>query len=346
MKRLTPKRRRYLMRVTQRRTARRRRRLFLQSEAASPRTRRVMRIGAPRIFGVVNRVNRLELTKFLRALTRAVLVQERRVRIEFANTKSMTPGGTLLFAAELNRIVRISKERLLSCSFPRDDVVAQVLKHVGIFDMLGQRRDCNVTADNVKYWRAHSGSDVDGQAAGEAILNYMARFSDPGKRAVYKGLTEAMTNCRHHAYQAERGDGLPSVNRWWMFSQELDGQLTVAICDLGIGIPRSLREDRAGWYGEIVAFLAKSGWTSSDGDLISAAIAIGETRTQEKYRGKGLMDIRTVLDELGGSLQIHSNSGFYVYEAKTKKATWKTFDASILGTLVIWQVPLPAPAPP
>jgi hypothetical protein len=80
----------------------------------------------------------------------------------------------------------------------------------------------------------------------------------------------------------------------------------------------------------------------SDGNLIRAAMEVGKTRTHEKHRGKGLMDLRAVLDALGGVLQIHSNCGFYEYVAENSNEKCKTFkQMSILGTLVLWSVPIP-----
>jgi hypothetical protein len=73
----------------------------------------------------------------------------------------------------------------------------------------------------------------------------------------------------------------------------------------------------------------------------------GRTRTGKGNRGKGMRDIRRVLDALGGKLQIHSNSGFYEFIAQPKSELCKTFkpSMSINGTLVIWQVDVPEAKP-
>ena len=275
---------------------------------------------------------------------RQCVLRRRSVVIDFRTTRRMSAAGTLLLAAELSRINEIlGAERFITCSYPRDRKVAQVLQHVGVFELLGQTRRCRITADDVKYWKVDSGSLVDGEKADKAMEGYKHLFSDPKRKALYRGLTEAMTNCKQHAYEEDRGDGLGPVPRWWMFSELRKGRLAVAICDLGIGMPRSLRRDDAGLLGMILNVFSTRRLAPHDGNFISAAMEVGKSRTGEQHRGKGLTDLRAVLDGLGGKLQIHSNQGFCEYEANKSGELCKNFKASmsIYGTLVLWLTPVP-----
>lgn len=305
------------------------------------RSRNTTLVSAPVVFGVQSESARRALTAFLQQVRKAATTKGK-VRIDFTRTTQMTAAGTLLLAAELDRLNTLLGRRRFCCSYPTNDVVAQVLQHVGVFEMLGQQRSCTVTADNVKYWKVDSGTTVEGERAHVAMEGYKHHFSDPEQKALYRGLTEAMTNCVHHAYDGERLDGFGKVTKWWMFSEERDGNIVVAFCDLGIGIPRSLPLDKAGLYGAIKAVMSTLGLGHSDGNLIRAAMEVGKSRTHKEHRGKGLMDLRAVLDAMGGVLQIHSNCGFYEYRAKNSSELCKTFkQMSILGTLVLWSVPVP-----
>lgn len=295
-------------------------------------------IEAPRFFELETETGRSTVIGFLRRLRDAVLgARDGRVRIDFSQTVRMTAAGTLLFAAELDRIRKLADHRV-GCNYPKDAVVAQVLQHVGIFAMLGQKRQCRITADNVRYWQVDTGDQVVGEQAAHAMARYESLF---GNRRLYRALTEAMTNCIQHAYEEDRGDGYAHVRNWWVFSQHHDGYLTVAFCDLGIGIPRSLPH-RRGFFARVRQVIQDKSWTDNDANRIKAAMAVGASRTAQDYRGKGLMDMRSVLDGLNGRMQIHSNCGLYLYDAGTGEEPCKNFDptASVQGTIVLWLFPV------
>jgi len=280
---------------------------------------------------------------------RALAPNNRPVRINFDRTQFMFATATLLFAAELDRVNKIRPGRI-SANRPLSNRIAQVIQHVGIAEKLGLKLQYPITRRDVMFWSVDTGSEADGERASRAMERYQHLIPGPQQR-LYGGLTEAMTNCRQHAYDGERGDGFPNaLPNWWMFSQYLDGVLCVALCDLGIGIPRSLPKDTSGMWGLIQSMFSKP---EDDNDVrrIQAAIRVGATRTLTANRGKGLMEIRSVLDGLGGRMHIHSNRGYYLYDAKKNAAkqeaeTCMNFapESSIQGTVLMWQIPVPKQA--
>lgn len=349
MKKLTDERRAYNIRVTAKRTARNASTRRAQRHGATAadtgrqgRKRAPERLAAPEHFDVNTAGTRAELTAFLRRLRSLAIDQDMKVKIDFRATTQMRVAGTLLLAAEIDRINALTKDGRVTCTYPRDAVVAQVLEHVGIFEMLGQRRTTKITHETVKYWKVDSGDTVKGERAHHAIEAYKDRFSDPKRKAMYRALTEAMTNCRQHAYPKHRKE---LVRNWWMFSQFKDNQLTVGLGDLGIGIPDSLREDEAGLLGPIMELLRALHMSPHDGNLIQSAMKISKSRTKEQHRGKGLADMRRVLDGLKGTLQIHSRRGFYAYDAATGRERCTNFkkSMSVAGTLVLWVIPMAQP---
>jgi hypothetical protein len=345
MKMPTRKARRHNIIVTRKRTARRasakRRRVKLRLNLLRMHSRYEW-IKAPEQFSIETQGQCTELVEFIARLRRAALSPTSLVvRIDFSRTVRMTAAGTLLFAAELDRINALRSGRV-TCTWPTSDRVAQVLLHVGIFEKLGQVRQCKITAKDVKYWKVDSGGEVRGELAAEAMQRYRYLFPDE-KQTLYRGITEAMTNTRQHAYEGERGDGFGNVlPNWWMFSEYREQRLIVAVCDLGIGIPRSLPKDKSGLWPKIVLFLTDEHLLDEDANRIRAAIAVGTSRTNAEYRGKGLMEIRSVLDGLSGKINIYSNCGIYRYDAATQKETCLTFPpaTSIHGTIVLWNIPV------
>lgn len=289
---------------------------------------------------VLSRQGRRDLQLFFDELRDAAVRERRHVHISFDDTIQMTAPGTILFAAELDRIRALQPNAHISCNWPRNAVVAQVLQHVGVFQKLGMKRTCKITANNVRWWKVATGSQVSGEQVGQAMAEYEHLFSSSKtKTKLYRGLTEAMANSRHHAYAEERGDGYKNVlKNWWMFSEHRDGHLVVAFCDIGIGIPRSLPLNDAGLWDDIrELFMSR---TDNDAERIRAAIEVGRSRTGKGHRGKGLMEIRSVLDALRGRLAIHSNRGSYLYDASNKQEKAVTFSANIRGTVIMWNIPV------
>lgn len=58
------------------------------------------------------------------------------------------------------------------------------------------------------------------------------------------------------------------------------------------------------------------------------------------------MEIRSVLDGLRGKIHIHSNCGFYHYNAESQSEKCTNFppEMSIRGTIVLWHIPVKQPA--
>jgi len=125
-----------------------------------------------------------------------------------------------------------------------------------------------------------------------------------------------------------------------MYSQLKDGKLSVSFCDLGIGIKRSLLDGKT-W---VTDFIEKTrvalGIGSADSDYIRTAFELGKSRTREQNRGKGLRDLKTVIEAVGGWFRVLSNQGLYRYTAKDNRETKSDFTDSIFGTVISWQVPV------
>ncbi|HHL0059631.1 TPA: ATP-binding protein, partial [Klebsiella pneumoniae] len=79
-----------------------------------------------------------------------------------------------------------------------------------------------------------------------------------------------------------------------------------------------------------------------DSVFIKASTTLRETRTGEQNRGKGLNDIKSVIDSIGdGFMGIFSDKGRYIYKGKTGKINEVLFDykTSVNGTIIEWNIP-------
>jgi hypothetical protein len=321
-------------------------------EQANPRrptdTGQWVRVFAPRRFGLEREATRTPLVKFLGNVRRLVWSKKKNVLIDFSATEKMHPSGTLLFVAELERIRRARGDNsCFRCKLPRDIIVRQVLQQVGILDLLRceARQNESDFAANVRHWKYATGLEVDGAKFETFQKAFEGKIAAPLLTDFYAGITEAMTNSIHHAYEAERGDGIglsSDTNRWWMFSQQKDNNLSVAFCDTGIGIPRSLLT--SGHWSESLlgGILKKLGFAGNfEGELVRSAIELHKSRTGSEHRGRGLGEILDVVRNSGrGNFTILSNRGFYRYDSDSKTEVIMDFDDSIMGTLILWNVPV------
>lgn len=260
--------------------------------------------------------------------------------------------GTLLFVAELDRLLRLLPELQISCRLPEDNIVRQVLQQVGLLKLLNHPHRLHEKDfdSSVRHWNFATGSCVDASQISNDVWEGMeGRMTPALNSSIYTGITEAMTNSVNHGYVEPRKDGVSNTTsdrRWWMFSQELDGYLHVVMCDLGIGISRSLpRDDGAteGWQEALEKFLTFFSRPKREAAMIKAALEIGKTRTNLPHRGKGLRQIVDAVKEAGqdAEVKIYSNCGAYSMRPHAKlDGHLIQYKDSIMGTLIQWRVPV------
>ena len=264
--------------------------------------------------------------------------QNRTLLLDFTNTKQFVAGGTLLLYAELNRLIKYSSNTVkLRCTEPTNDRASQVLKQIGIYRICSNHSNVKPSSNDVVHWQVVQGQLVDNSLCAPTIEGYQDRLAADMIDELLGGLGEAMTNAIHHAYDGIRPDGL-NYNEgtdWWMFSQAKDGYLSVAFCDLGIGIPTSLPLKRPTIFEKLVLRHP----TPTDADCIREAIVEGRTSTRLDGRGYGLGNIVDVVENIpGGVVVVYSNRGRY--DSRDDSVHPYNYQDSILGTIIGWKVPM------
>lgn len=149
------------------------------------------------------------LLRALYILRKRVGVDGKNVTLDFSLTEKMHAEGTLLFLAELKRLMRHVKGKVeIDCILPHNNKVAQVLKQVGILGLLGVTTPIEPVDDDVVNWKAAHGTQVLGEKYDDILQQYDGDIAELLQDKLYTGITEAMTNVINHAYDFSREDGL------------------------------------------------------------------------------------------------------------------------------------------
>lgn len=244
------------------------------------------------------------LCAFLESL-RAAYLKEENITIDFRRLEKCDSAGTLLFSSELHRLHLIGNKKLnwkcLPSKRPREN---EVLFHLKIFQLLHHKKSYPSTRSDVVSWRSASSNEPDGEQFGPIIETFSKQQS--AHKTAFRIVSEAVNNSVEHAYYEDRNDGISidNVKMWWAFARLTDGFFHICVCDLGIGIPRSLQKR---WGEKVISMFPNQ---MTDAKMISAALELSRTRTEKTYRGKGLSDYRKVFDLNNESaLTIFSNKG-------------------------------------
>ena len=296
-----------------------------------------IKVKAPGMIDVFNAQNRVATVNFfadLRANSRRAGVG---IIVDLSDVRSIRPTGAVMLLAELDRLFRGQSAGTIRMFAPDDPIVDAVMCQIGIYE--SARPLAEAERDDVRHWRSASGVASEGEKGGSILEAYEGRLADNLTSDLYAGIVEAMTNTVHHAYAGPQGKDLKRFigRRWWMLSQERDGELTVAICDLGIGIPRSLPRSSTFSSGAVRKIWRTLGLDNSDASAIRVAVELGRTSTGQKGRGRGLSEIVEAANlSEDGRVLISSNKGVFV--SVEGKSYAHNHSHSIRGTLIHWTV--------
>lgn len=286
------------------------------------------------IFSLAQTAHRKIVLNFLSQIEDQISAGSK-VVIFFNKTEKLFPCGTLLFVAKIDQYLT-EYPGLISAKHPANNVVEQLFQHIGLLNRLGLTSRVSVTAENVRYWHYIHGNTADVREFKNLLEKYALELEEPVRSGLYDGMSEAVTNAVQHAYPSA-SEGTSKKN-WWAFSQQRNGELTVAILDLGIGIPASLRN--RGDVKETLSMLLKK--KRRDTLFIEMAAESKRTSTRLPHRGKGLPEmLEFVKTGHVGHFSIYSENGFFRYNGEQKTEHGRDFkNHPIKGTLIQWQVTL------
>lgn len=331
--------------------------------------RRASKIDKPKVvidlklasqIALLNPKSRKRLRKITKKFREYYFRKDVCLRLNFKDTKLMYSDGTLYLLAELETLTLINPDITFKIIPSDEKIVNQVLEQTGILKLLKQsiKFEDDEFDESVKYWNYSSGHNSEIDSADSMLDDFDEILSEDTSKNIFTSLTEALTNCHHHAYEERRiPTETKSIKKWWLFSHERDGVLTVCVCDLGIGIPRSLTRNTSNvkedWFTRLKGFIKENkGKYDKDSAAIKAAIEIGNTRTNLPNRGKGLNQIINKINTMcdhRASIAIYSNKGSYIINRGFVTDLPTTdiingiaipYTESIEGTVIVWQIPL------
>lgn len=280
---------------------------------------------------------------FLSKIKKVVAKDNGRVSIDFSNTKLITASAMISFLAEVDNLINISKlgRNAITFTHPKVEKVESVLKQIGFYELLKKQTRDTRNFKDVSYWNYASGVSSEPQKASESMAEIEKKISTKAKRKLYKGFSEAMANCVEHAYQ-NPNEMACMQTKWWAFAGVNEGKLIVVICDKGVGISKSLPLTRGVELIEQFKNLL-SLRRLNDSAMIKIASRMGRTSTGKSNRGKGLKDIKSIIDTFkSGHLSIYSNKGCYKYfrHEGAINDIMKEHKTSVCGTITEWSFPL------
>ena len=269
------------------------------------------------------------------------------LKIDFTTLQHIGPAAALILAAELDcwRLKRRHQIRILDIDRWNQDI-RYVLDEMGLFDLIRVVNPPSPMGSNrppIHFIRFKSSDVADGRLAVDLRTDLeIITGQIPGWQHLYRGLSEAMTNVRQHAYPPD-DQGKPvhdMTQKWWMFGayDESRRLLTCSFFDRGVGIPATL--PRTYTRERIWGVLNRLGLPEDDASLIAAATVMGRTSTGAEHQGRGLTDVMEfVKRSMGGRLRILSRRGQYIYEGEDRDHT-SLLPLSIGGTLIEWKITL------
>ena len=270
------------------------------------------------------------------------------LKIDFTTLQEVGPAAVLVLAAELDcwRLGCGQKIRVLDID-KWNQSIRHILDEMGLFDLVRVENRPPVLDScrpSTHFIRFKSSDVADGDLARDLRADLEAVTGRiPGWQHLYRGLAEAMTNVRQHAYprSGHETSARGKIRKWWMCGayDQRRKVLTCSFFDRGVGIPATLPRKHA--RERIRGVLNKLGLPRDDASLIAAATAMGRTSTGAEHQGRGLSDVMEFVRRSGsgGRLRILSRRGRYLYDGRGKPDT-VLLPSSIGGTLIEWEITL------
>ena len=275
------------------------------------------------------------------------------VKLDFSRVRTIYPGGMLLLLAYLELLTEVYPGRIRAVC-PRGSKAAQLINHFGFAERLKVPQAGNGPRDpSVTNWRFATGHLAEGDKIARHIDGFAELVGSSMPDGLYVALSEAMINVRHHAYP--EGVDIPTpIQRWWLFSScnppspTNEGQLYLAFYDVGVGIPTSMRQRLATLREQVhegldtlLRTLGITNGRGQDKQLLRLAIDETRTRTGLPFRGKGLPEMKEfAASTAGGRMTIVSGAAQYSYRAHNGAAALSKCKRPIVGTLILWNLPL------
>lgn len=317
-------------------------------------------LSVPATLTAESQEHRAKILDLIRQMASSLEAGNVRIKLDFSRVEKLFPGGMLVLLATLELLLEWYPGRL-AARCPPHSLAGQLLRHFNLADALGvSPAFSKPTHESVVEWRYLTGTQATGAEVKQLLDEYRSACDADIPPELFSVLTEGLTNVRHHAYPEDEEDNLPpKFRRWWLFARYIApkgttaGNLYIAIYDIGVGIPATMRTKME--RGEVVLnFIEKTAeWLEQtpgnrlDQALLRAAVEHQRSQTGQAHRGRGLPEMREFIETTPGArLYIVSGKAQYSFVRDRGDGYTNGFDRQFPGTLLLWSLPLKAKEEP
>jgi len=272
--------------------------------------------------------------------------------IDFSQIEYVSTAAALVMTAEYDRLRHLLDSVPPAVELDRWHTgVFTKMNEIGFFENIGlldELEDKFNTNGDIKTLKITSGRNAAELEEVSQKISLLCDFLDV-KGEVMRGkvldlntaLGEAMINVARHAYPDYHKFARKHVSKWWVTASvdRIERVLKVAIYDQGASIPVTYPRKRTLVALKEAVSKPLAGVSrfefDSDGTYIHEAMQPAATQTNEPHRGKGLPEMREIVDALGdASMIIYSRGGICEYDGN--KFTTSSQEYSVGGTLIEW----------
>ncbi|WP_323033677.1 ATP-binding protein [Paracoccus sp. (in: a-proteobacteria)] len=322
--------------------------------------------------------NQAETLKFLKDLREGFAKSRQKGNNSFVDRRSATPvikryadfsqlseistAAALIVTAEYERVGRILSRvpPTVNLDLWNADVFTK-LYDLGFFEVIGLAEDVRpkiYETNNQKSMRIISMTRGDRLAEVDESLTNLGSFLCADEAVFSKyvveiltSISEALANVGHHAYPNDHHFEIEHIGKSWITASadRSNGMLTVAVYDQGVSIPVTyanleLMDKPRAFLRDLKEKVSSDGEANPylhDGALISVAARFGRSQTAHDHRGRGLPQMRQLIDRIGnGEMMIYSRGGWCQCQ-DGDRVDYGNLPFSVGGTLIEWKIQVP-----
>ncbi len=306
----------------------------------------------PPVLSIFGESVRKDFYKLLRQVSEVPLGGK--LILDFTDMSDMKIPAVLILYAHLEIMLEADKRSRLIWRKPKDQLINKGLSDIGFWTLSGEQytevpgaiRICSVSYEGNQKGNTQPLKDAIIYAK-HAVSNYGPTLPDgEDGGAAFDAISESFTNVWQHAYPEgiqkdfKTLSRFPQLKKWWIAQAYIGGQLFMAVYDVGVGIPFSIREQS--WYDSFLRdFTDILKLENADGKDIKMALEYGSSRFKKQGRGNGFPAMKNFVEiNPNGELCVMSGKALYRYHSLGRGEQYDNLKNRYPGTLIQWNVRL------
>ena len=228
-------------------------------------------INLPSSFNILdNATDSISVINTLRAYVDSSANQRKlkKCSLDFSALEKLDVASALVLMAEIDMWREKWNQKLTAHTHTWNAEIHKFLKELGFFELIKPRETKPLVQhpneEKITYLQVVRGQKSDGEKAKKLKENIEMKFkvglSKPKSKRLYAALVESFMNAHRHAYRDSK------YAYWWIVAayRKQEKNLTVAVYDIGLGIPETMRKKRT---EEVIQIIS-----SIDSHLIEEAV--------------------------------------------------------------------------